>query len=502
MSADLIQERQDAGDVPLVRSIAAGDLLYTIQTIDPHYIAGAMHRFLAGKLQDVAAGRIKRLIINTPPRHGKSRLTAVEFPAWLLARKPRHHVMVASYSGYLSMKHSRECLARMRSAPFKFLFPKALVGLKQSADDWMTAEGGGYVSTSVGGSATGLGADLLIIDDPHKDFEESNSPTIREKIWNWFLSTAYTRLSPDGAIVVIMTRWHEDDLVGRLLDPKREAEIVEAGGSQSEKWEVINLPAMAEEQDPLCRSLGAPLFPERFPMEKLRAIRATVGSFLWSALYRGHPIPKGGHYLDSACFGIIPRDQLPAKIKWVRFWDLATSEDDTADFTASVKLGIGHPPGRPDLKADCYYIADVVNRQMKWSDAKRKVVDLASIEKILVGIEAQGGFRIAFQELKPVLNALGVVCHEYGVDADKLTRALPWIVKAEEGKIFLVADEWVMAFKNQVEAFPHGKNDDMVDAVSGAFEMLQKPVLAPMAASPMNKVVRANAMRRVRHMVG
>ncbi|MAS82729.1 MAG: terminase, partial [Legionellales bacterium] len=244
--------------------LAAENFLAFICYTDANYEPSAVHRKLAEKLEAVERGEIKRLIITMPPRHGKSRLCSIEFPAWYLGRDPTRTVIMSSYGDSLSLKHSREARDRCRGVPFQKTFPQAKANNKnQSKNTWGFMDGGTYSATTVGGGMTGLGADLLLIDDPHKNRQEAESKLVRDRIWDWFTSTAFTRLSRNGAVVIVMTRWHVDDLVGRLLSDDYTEKLKEVGHEQA--WELVELPALAEEPNDICgRKVGEALWKERW----------------------------------------------------------------------------------------------------------------------------------------------------------------------------------------------------------------------------------------------
>jgi predicted phage terminase large subunit-like protein len=449
-----------------LRRECEASLMFYTRLSDPRYEASAVHHLVAERLQGVKEGKTKRLILNMPPQHGKSRLTAVELPTWLLGMKPDRKIVVASYSADLSSRHSKLARARIAEPFYRTLFPECrLVPTDRAAHNWTTTAGGSYKAVGVGGSLTGHGADLVIIDDPFKDFADAHSPTMREKVWEWFLSVAFTRLAPDGAIVIIMTRWHVDDLVGRLLDPERVARFALSGLDTQETWETINLPALALPDDPIDRPMGEALFPEKFDVDRLRGIRQTVGSYMWSALYEGQPVPRGGNYVNAEHFKLIGPNEIPLNLHWMRFWDLAASTKLTADFTAGVQGALG--------KDGEFYLRDMAFGRWDWPTARKKICSIGEAEGVTVGVEAVGGFKTSFENLRETMPS-DIPMREIGADKDKLTRALPWIALAEAGKVFLVSGHWNSEFMLQAEAFPNGKHDDLVDGVSGVYQMLKK----------------------------
>jgi predicted phage terminase large subunit-like protein len=365
----------------------------------------------------------------------------------------------------------------MFSEQYQRFFPKTRLQ-DMAALEWTTTEGGMYKAAGILGGITGSGGDLIIIDDPFKDYADAHSPTMRANVWEWFWSTAYTRLSTGGAIVIIMTRWHVDDLVGRLLDPVRQQEIKDAGIHEDESWRVINLPALADpaivHPDHLGRQEGEPLSPERIPLQALRAKRQVMGGYLWGAMFQGRPVRKGGNYCNPDNFHVINADQVPEGLLWMRYWDLATTEKQMASFTAGVAGALGPPPGQPEAEWDCLYLKDMITGQWEWPRARTRIVSTAEIEGILVGVEAVAGFKTAYQNLREELPP-DVASQDFGAHKDKLTRALPWFALSEKPhqKVYLVNGDWVVGFKAQVEAFPAADFDDQVDAVSGVYNMLK-----------------------------
>lgn len=460
-----LQEHPRLLDV--VTAGARSRLIPYVKFCDQSFVVSRFHRYLADKLESVAAGKTKRLIISVPPRHGKSRLTSVELVSWMMGQNPALKVIMASYASSLAAFHSKEVRDRLTThSGFAHLFPRTQVRRdNRSGADWRTTAGGNVIAAGVGTGITGRGADLIIVDDPVKDHEEAHSATTRENIWNWYLSTLMTRLSPGGSIIVIMTRWHVDDLVGRLLDPIRAAAIREAGGGDQD-WDVVNLPGLAEDEaDPLGRSIGEPLFPERFPADMLRGIMASLGSYIASALYRGKPVPKGGNYVSRDAFVIVPKSSVPNDIRRGRYWDLATSEKARADFTAGAR-------GFIDSLGNLW-IEEITSGQWAWPHARGTIATIATREKILLGVEAQSAFKTAADNLREVLPS-DVYMRTFTVDRDKFTRALPWIALAGKRKVFLVEGPWVNGFIQQAEQFPSGAHDDEVDAVSGLYTMLKQ----------------------------
>lgn len=251
-----------------------------------------MHRFLCEKLQRVIAGECKRLMIFTPPRHGKSELVSKRFPAWYLGRNPTGQIISASYGSDLAADFGREVRNIVAAKTFQALFPGVyLAPDSQAKIRWHTKDGGSYVAAGVGTSITGRGADILNIDDPVKDKAEAESESIRQSTWDWYQATAYTRLMPQAAIILTMTRWHPADLAGRLLEEMKNGK---------DQWEIVDLPAFAQAHDLLGRPPGAALWPERYDEKALGEIQLAIGDHNFQSLYMQNPQPHGSAFFDVA----------------------------------------------------------------------------------------------------------------------------------------------------------------------------------------------------------
>lgn len=428
---------------------------------------------LSRKLADVGAGRCKRLIITLPPQNGKSSLASHWFPVWFLDLFPDRRIVFVSYGAEYAESWGR----RVRNSIDEH---SASLSVRLAADngaagEWETTEGGGMVSVGIGGSVTGRRANLLIFDDPIKNAEEANSETHRKKVWDFYLSAAYTRLTPDGAIVIIMTRWNEDDLVGRLDAEEK------AGG---EKWERINLPAIAEEGDAMGRAPGEPLWPKRWPMEALERIKRAVGGYFWAALYQQRPAPAEGNYFKRVWFQIVQPDRVPRNLRMTRCWDLAATaatEGSDPDWLAGCKMGFDHATG-------FYYMLDM----------QRHRLSPDGVEKIITQTAALDGAETAIRIEQEGAASGKIVGHYYtrlldGFDArftpipksSKFTRSGPFNAACERGDVKIVAGAWAAAFIDEAAAFPTGAHDDQVDAAVGAYsDLVNSPFIEMVCEMP------------------
>lgn len=393
------------------------------------------------ELDKITTGATNRLMLFVPPRHGKSEMTTVRYPVWRLAQEPHLRVIIGAYNQMLANSFNRK--ARKIAAE---CFP--LSSDRVAVEDWQTPDGGGIRAAGVGAGVTGRGADLVIIDDPVKNREEAESPTYRDRVWDWYTDDLYTRLEPGAALILIMTRWHEDDLAGRILASDRASD-----------WTIVNLPALAEANDPLGRAEGIALCPERYDEAALAGIREVLGSRSFAALYQQRPQPAEGALFKREWFTTV--DTAPDGLRWGRYWDLAASTKTSADYTASAAVGFDPTDGT-------LYIRDMIRGRWEWPDARKIIVETMlsepdtqhAIEEALHGLAA-------IQELQRERSIAHIALRGIHVDKDKLTRALPWSARAEARKVRLVRGPWIGAFLSEVCMFPQGTNDDQVDTVSG-----------------------------------
>ncbi|WP_288908012.1 phage terminase large subunit [uncultured Selenomonas sp.] len=411
------------------------------------------------KLEAVERGEIDRLMIFMPPRHGKSQSTTETFPSWFLGRNPDRRVIEVSYSASFAQKFGNR--NRKKVADFgEALFGIRLDRSNSSKTNWdIAGHAGGMISVGLGGGITGEGADLLLIDDVVKNRKEAESETVREGIWDEYSATLLTRLAPGGRIILIMTRWHEDDLAGRILKEAKE---------NGEHWEIINLPCEAEENDPLGRAPGEPLWPERYGADWLAKKKKAVSSRDWYALYQQNPQPPDAVRMFKREWFEVVRDY-PRDARSVRYWDLAATEKRAGkdpDWTSGARIA---------EKDGIYYIVDIRHVQSSPLGVERLVGQTAAVDGHVVKIH---------MEQEPGSSGVNTIDHYrrnilkgyafYGdkKTSNKIERALPLSAAAEAGNVKIVIGDWNKAFLDEAEVFPNGRHDDMVDSVSGALTMI------------------------------
>lgn len=387
-----------------------------------------------------------------PPRHGKSEMVSHWFPVWLLTRWAHLRIILASYEAEFAASWGR----RVRNT-VNDISPGLIEADSRAADRWTTSAGGGMTTAGVGGPITGRGANVLIIDDPVKNAEEAESPTYRERAWEWWTSTAYTRLEPDGVVVLLQTRWHEDDLAGRILS------------RSGETWTHVDLPALAEPGDALGRAAGEALWPERYSREALLGIQREVGSRVWSALYQQKPVPASGglfkrEWLDRCRYRVVGEDVF--EVKGVRVplssmrrfstVDLAASVKTTADYTVIATFGV--------TPAGDVIVLDVRRERMEGPDIVPAMRAAAQRWKPAALWVEKVGFQLALIQWA---RREGLPVRELVPDRDKVARALP-LSAAFEGERFLLPAyaPWVDVVVGELLSFPLGTHDDTVDALA------------------------------------
>lgn len=406
--------------------------------------------FLFNTLRRVTDGEVKRLMIFMPPRHGKSETVTVRYAAWRLLREPKLRIIIGCYNQKLANKFSR-MIRRQIDGEIE------MAKDQRAVDEWETAKGGGVKAVGVGAGITGFGGHLIIIDDPVKSRGQAESRRRRDAAWDWYTDDVFTRLEPGGAIIVIQTRWHVDDLAGRI---RKDA----ANGG--EKWDIVELPAIALEDDQLDRSPGEALWPERFDIDTLEEIRRLQGTYAFDALYQQRPVQIAGNIFKRDWFRHIVR-AAPPGLRWARGYDLAVSTRTTADYTATFRCAY-------DAEQNLY-IADGHRKRIEFPEQRILIKKLISAEaNTSHGIEKALHGMAIIQDLLRDRDMRGKHISAVRPDTDKVTRALAWSSAAEAGKLRLVEGVWNQDFIEEACAFPDSEYDDQIDAVSIAVNMLTR----------------------------
>lgn len=409
--------------------------------VTPEYTWDWAHlAYIQSYLAKVTSGEIRKLMIFCPPRHGKSECTTIRYPVYRMERDPSTRVIIGCYNTDLANKFSRDSrrIARARGL--------CGPGLKNTEAEWEIAGLGGLRTAAVGAAPTGRGADLIVIDDPVRSREDAESENYREKTWDWFTNDMATRLEPGGAIILILTRWHEDDLAGRILSSEDGA-----------NWTVCSLPAEAEEDDPLGRSVGEALCPDRYDLEALAEIRGLMGIDYY-ALYQQRPVADEGGLYKRAWFTY---EKAPQTTRGellfdyiIQAWDTASSR--LGDWSACVTAGV---------KDNKVYVLDVLRERMETPDLKRAVEDQAAAWEPRVILIEDASSGIAIQQMLRRETRLPIVAvppHKGG----KLSHARANAPYFEGGRVIFCPGAYLPALERELLAFPAGANDDQVDAVN------------------------------------
>lgn len=421
------------------------------------------HRVIAKALEAVEMGLIKRLIISVPPRHGKSELASRNFPAWYLGRNPSKHMIFGTYNEKLSWDFGRNVRDILNKPQYRQVFPNAQLKPGAAAVDRLEMVDGGVIFfTGRGGSATGRGGHVLLIDDPIKDRKEADSPTIRETLWNWYNQVIKSRMmTKTGAIVIIQTRWHEDDLIGRLTDPSNPC----FNPAEARNWHIVDLPALALENDVLGREVGDALWPARFDEAFLNSARNSDPRG-FQALYQGRPAPEDGAFFEAKnikTYGSMK--ELPPK-ETLRYYvasDHAVSMEQHRDRTCLLVIALDQDDNiwvHPDTywkQAPSDVVVEAMLHLMKtyrpvfwW--AERGHIS-KSIGPFLRKRMIETRTYVSLVEMTPV--------------ADKVTRAQSIHARMSMGKVYFPSfATWWGDARNELLKFPQGLNDDFVDALA------------------------------------
>lgn len=419
---------------------------------------------LAAKLDAVRRGEIRRLIVNVPPRHLKSHAASIAFPAWWLGQDASAQILCVSYGQELADKLSRDCRALMTSRFYTELFATRLSEEKSAVNEFATRGHGFRLATSVGGVVTGRGGQVIIVDDPLKP-EEAVSEALRRRVNDWYDNTLYSRLNDrkNGAIVIIMQRLHEDDLVGHVL--------------AQEEWEVLSFPAVAERNESfrirtneggvrrIRRRPGDVLHPARLPREELERIRRTLGAYNFAGQYQQSPAPQGGGMVRREWFA--PYDAAPAPFeRIVQSWDTANKATELADYSVCTTWG---------EKARHFYLLNVFRAKLNYPELKRAVREqLAAFGATEVLIEDRASGTQLIQEL--IAEGVAQVRTVISAD-DKVMRLHAQTGAIENGFVHLPrAAHWLDDYLAELMAFPRSTHDDQVDSTSQALKFLTTPV--------------------------
>ena len=427
---------------------AKKDFLSYVKAVWDGFVEGEHHKLFARKLEDVARGKIKRLIVNMPPRHTKSEFASVYFPSYMMGLKPDMKIMQTTHTAELSQRFGRKVRNLMDTEEYKRVFDNVTLSAdSKSAGRWETSVGGEYFAAGVGGAITGRGADLLIIDDPHSE-QDALSPSALEAAYEWYTSGPRQRLQPGGSIVVVMTRWSTLDLTEKL--------IRRMGEAHADQWEVVELPAILDS--------GEPLWPEFWKLEELEAVKASLPIAKWNSQYMQNPTSEEGAIIKREWWRVWGKDHPPEPSYVLQSYDTAFSKKETADYSAITTWGVFRP--NSDAPESIFLL-----------DAKRGRWDFPELKAIAneeyhywqpdaVLIESQASGTPLTHELR--MAGIPVVNYRPTRGKDKTTRVHSVAPVFESGLVWAPDTIFAEEVIEECAAFPYGENDDFVDSMTQA----------------------------------
>lgn len=455
----------------IVKKAVKESLISFACAVDPKYDPQWFHKKIAEKLEEVFIrvknGESPRLMIFMPPRHGKSDLATQKYPAWILGNEPTYPVIVSSYSQDLATNFGQGTRDIMDSNNYQAVFNTRLRSDTQSKANWMTEKGGGYLAVGVGGSITGKGFKIGIVDDPFKNREEADSQTIREGVWGWWTSTFSTREEGNSAMVVILTRWHEDDLAGRLLKQQKDAE--KNGEEYFDKWEILQFKAIADEDEPPFRKEGDALWPNKFSIEKLKQKKYNLGPYDWSSLYQQTPIDVDSQEFNKSWFKYRTLEEVNNLVtRNFATIDTALSKHAKSDSTGVTRNYVDLD-NNWNIRSSRYRInsMSLIDLIFKLHDEGMEVI----------GIE-EGAYKEAVQpfleeEMRKRNKFPNVVTLKHG-GVMKETRIRGLIPRYSSGSIFHVVGE-CNDLEEELIVFPKGVHDDCADSEAYQLQVAEQP---------------------------
>ena len=415
----------------------------------PEFICGRHHQIFAEKLEAVAAGDCKRLIINMPPRHTKSEFCSTYFPAWIMGKQPKRKIMQTTHTGELAVRFGRKVRNMMDTENYQRIFDQVqLQADSKSAGRWETNQGGEYFAAGVGGAITGRGADLLIIDDPHSE-QDALSPTAMDACWEWYTSGPRQRLQPGGAIILVMTRWSALDLTSRLLEAQQEA--------NADQWDIVEFPAIFPET-------GNPLWPEFWDKTELTKVQASLPTHKWNAQWMQNPTAEAGSIIKREWWQPWEHESLPPVQYIIQSYDTAYSKKQNADYSAISTWGVF----RPSQDApDSIILLDCQRGRWDFPELKRLAYEEYKYwDPDMTLIEAKASGTPLTHELRrlgiPVVNYSPTRGH------DKSTRMHSVAPIFESGLVWAPQRKFAEEMIEECAAFPFGKNDDLCDTMTQA----------------------------------
>jgi predicted phage terminase large subunit-like protein len=418
----------------------------------PIFISGKHHQIMADAFERVARGELKRLIINMPPRHTKSEFASFLLPSWFLGKFPEKKVIQTAHTAELATVFGRKVRNLVSSDVYQKVFQTKLSTDSKAAGRWNTDKGGDYFAIGVGGAVTGKGADLLIIDDPHSEQEaKQNNPAVFDQVYEWYTSGPRQRLQPNGAIIIVMTRWAKRDLTGQILK--------KSGGDGVDEWEVIEFPAILPS--------GTPLWPAYWSKKELEAVKAEIPVAKWEAQYQQNPTGNEGAIIKRDQWKIWEHERLPPCDYIIQSWDTAFEKNNRADYSACTTWGVFDHPDDSGKDQTNIILLDAFKRRMEFPELKKLALELyKQWEPDTLIIEKRAAGAPLIYELRKI----GVPLSEYTPSKgnDKISRVNSIADLFASGIVWCTGSRDADEVMEEMAAFPNGDNDDLVDSSSQA----------------------------------
>ena len=424
------------------------DFMSFVKYVWPQFIEGAHHKIYAEKLQAVADGKIKRLIINMPPRHTKSEFASYLFPTWLMGRDPTKKIIQATHTAELAVGFGRKVKNLIDSEDFRDIFPNVKLAVDAKASGrWSTNDGGEYYAVGVGGALAGRGADLAIIDDPVSE-QDALSSTALDGIYEWYTSGPRQRLQPGGSIIIVMTRWSIRDLTAKVLSKQSE--------KGADKWDIVEFPAIMPS--------GKSLWPEYWELEELEGVKASIPVGKWNAQYMQNPTAEEGAIIKREWWQIWKKEDPPPCDYIIQSYDTAFSKSDRADYSAVTTWGIFV---EPDTNEEHIMLLDAVKGRWEFPQLKEEANELYKLyDPDMVLIEQKGSGMPLTQELRRM--GIPVTPFTPSRGADKFTRMHSCAPVFESGMVWCPETNFADEVMEECASFPNGEHDDLADSMTQA----------------------------------
>jgi predicted phage terminase large subunit-like protein len=433
-----------------IQNKARTDFMSFVKAVWPEFIEGPHHRVIAKKFNDLAEGKINRLIVNMPPRHTKSEFASYLLPAWMVGRNPKLKIIQATHTGELAIRFGRKAKTLIDSEEYAKIFETSLREDSQAAGRWETAQGGEYFAAGVGGAITGRGADLLIIDDPHSE-QDAMSATAMENAYEWYTSGPRQRLQPGAKIVLVMTRWSKKDLTGILLANQKEV--------KADQWEIVEFPAILDHG-----TKTEAVWPQYWKLEELEKVKATLPVGKWNAQWMQRPTSEEGALIKREWWRLWDYDEPPNLHYVIQSYDTAYLKKETADFSAITTWGVFYPD--EDSPANLILV-DAIKGRYEFPELRRIALDQYKYwnpEAVIIEAKA-AGLPLTYE-----LRQMDIPVQNFTPSKgnDKHVRVNTCAPLFESGMIWAPDQKFAEEVIEECASFPHGDHDDLVDSTTQA----------------------------------